>query len=684
MLKFSVLPVPVRYHLRLVLAMAAVLFVAGTLARASFMLWFAPLDSGMTLRDWTGALWLGARYDLRVALITVSVAWMVSSLPWLGKTLRPPSFRAAWWGYWMLACLVWATGVMLDAGNYGYLAKRLSSTLFSLVRDANEAAGMVWQSYPVAWIALGLGLWLLFCHWIFLRLWSAAISVKQVGAQSGQQKWRTIVSETVVVVLVILAIHGKFSQYPLRWSDSVTLTNAFAQQSALNPLHNLYDTWSFRQHGLNDEQMRPDANQIRAFVGLAPLKPNEPISFLRVVPPKAAMTGKPPLNVVLVLLESFAAHKVGALGSPMGATPAFDSLAKDGLLFTRMMSAHSLTARGVFATVTGIPDVSTSSTASRNPAAANQHSIINEFRNYKKYYFIGGSTSWANVRGVLTANIDGIDIYEEGRFNSPVEDVWGISDKNLFLEANVQFRTQTQPFFAIIQTASNHRPYTIPAEDLGAFAPPAPSAQELKAQGFISIEEYRGYAYLDWCVGQFMQKARQEKYFDNTIFAFIGDHGIIGPTGPHFPRAWQELAITEGHTPLLIYSPGHVPARRIERWAQQVDVLPTLATLVGIGYRNTTLGRDLLDPAFDATRVAFEFQFTGIGEKGVLVDHFMFVDRKPPAMFDILSAKPTLNLFGQPPLSPELQQLSQQWSHFPTAYGNAALYLQTHNPRFHD
>ncbi len=115
-----------------------------------------------------------------------------------------------------------------------------------------------------------------------------------------------------------------------------------------------------------------------------------------------------------------------------------------------------------------------------------------------------------------------------------------------------------------------------------------------------------------------------------------------------------------------------------------MDVLPTLASLAGIGYRNTTLGRDLLDPKFDATRVAFEFQFTGIGEEGVLAGNYMFINRKPPAAFDILSDKPTSNLLEKNPMAPELKRLAQKWSHFPTAYGNAALYLQTHNPRFHD
>jgi phosphoglycerol transferase MdoB-like AlkP superfamily enzyme len=669
-----------RPHLRLALGMAAILLASGTLARLAFMLWFVPADSGMSWIDWSGAIWLGVRFDLRISLLIVGIPWGLASLPWLGKFLRPPSLRGLWWLYWMSACTIWALGVIFDSGHYSYLTKRLSSTLFSLARDGSEAVGMVWQSYPVVWISLGLVLWLWICHRFFSRLWKWSSSISQPAGRKRQ----TVGAEIVVIVLAIFFVHGKFSQYPLRWSDSVMLPNAFAQQSALNPLHNLYDTWTFRVQSLDDAHMRPDANEIRAFVGLPPLKSDEPLSFMRIVPPKEHVSGQVPLNVVLVQLESFAGHKVGALGSPMGATPAFDALAKDGLLFTRMMSAHAHTARGVFALVTGIPDVSQDSTASRNPAATNQHSIINDFKDYKKYYFIGGSTSWANVRGVLTANIDGIDIFEEGRFQSPVEDVWGISDKNLFFEANEQLRKQTQPFFAYIQTSSNHRPYTIPEDDLKSFKPRTPSAQELEAQGFISLEEYRGFAYLDWCIGQFMERVRKEKYFDNTIFAFVGDHGIIGATGSHLPRSWKDLAITQGHTPLLIYSPKHVKQRRIDSWAQQVDVLPTIASLVGIGYRNTTLGRDLLDPKFDATRVAFELQFTGIGEKGVLADHYLFVDRKPSAVFDISSLKPTENLFDKNPLTAELQGLVPQWSHFPIAYGNAALYLQTHNPKLHD
>ena len=67
-----------------------------------------------------------------------------------------------------------------------------------------------------------------------------------------------------------------------------------------------------------------------------------------------------------------------------------------------------------------------------------------------------------------------------------------------------------------------------------------------------------------------------------------------------------------------------------------------------------------------------------------MVDKYMLIARQPPVLFDIQSAHPTTDLLAQKPVAPEVQQVQDKWGHFPIAYGNAALYLQTHNPRFRD
>ena len=172
--------------------------------------------------------------------------------------------------------------------------------------------------------------------------------------------------------------------------------------------------------------------------------------------------------------------------------------------------------------------------------------------------------------------------------------MWGISDKNLFREANAVLAVQTQPFFAVIQTADNHRPYTIPKEDLNEFSLLDVSAEKLKQCGFDSLEEMNAFRYTDYCFKKFFELARQSPYYANTIFVFTGDHGIDGNAGTMFPPAWTEQELTSYHCPLLFYGPKLIPAQRLHAVASMVDILPTVAGLVNIPYRNNALGRDLL------------------------------------------------------------------------------------------
>ncbi len=254
-------------------------------------------------------------------------------------------------------------------------------------------------------------------------------------------------------------------------------------------------------------------------------------------------------------------------------------MCQQGLFFDNCYTPSYGTARGVWASITGIPDVEINKTASRNPYMVDQHTIINDFNGYEKFYFLGGSTSWANIRGVLTNNIKGLHLYEQQDYKSPKIDVWGISDKNLFMESNAVLKEQTKPFFAVIQTADNHRPYTIPEEDLKEFKKVEFPADSLKKYGFDTNDELNAFRFTDYCYRKFIEAAQKEKYFDNTIFMFIGDHGIGGNAGKMFPPAWTDQGLTSYHVPLLFYSPKLLKPQRLHCVASQVDVLPTLAGL---------------------------------------------------------------------------------------------------------
>ena len=230
------------------------------------------------------------------------------------------------------------------------------------------------------------------------------------------------------------------------------------------------------------------------------------------------------------------------------------------------------------AIVTGIPDAQMFKFSTRNPLALTQHTIVNSFEDYDKHYFLGGSAEFNNFEGLLK-NINGLQMHTEGSFKSPKINVWGISDKDLFLEANEVFREQSKPFFAYIQTSDNHRPYMIPAKDTADFKLQFATDDELKRYGFESLQEFNAFRYSDHCFRKFLEAAEKEDYFHNTIFVFVGDHGVAGNAEAVYPAAWTDQRLTDEHVPLLFYAPSLLPAQKRTEVVSQIDVLPTIAGL---------------------------------------------------------------------------------------------------------
>jgi phosphoglycerol transferase MdoB-like AlkP superfamily enzyme len=560
-------------------------FLTGmTLLRVGTYLGFNHENTTSSL-PWA-AFWLGLRFDARVVASLLLPLLVLGSFRWLDP-FENTWARRGWMallGICSAALIVFYVGDFL---HYRYLQQRLNASALEYLQDAKISAGMVWQSYPV--VRLGLA--------IVIAIIAAAIAVRWLHqrAAATENKPRRLARAvwfTALLVGCIVAIFGRVGQYPLRWSDAFNLRNTFSANLALNPVQSFFSSLSFRASSWDEQNVKAAYPQVGAYLGAAADGPR--LNFERIVSAPNRPANLRPPNVVLVLCESFSGYKSSMWGNALDTTPFFHELTRQGVFFDNCFTPHVGTARGVWATITGTPDVEPRETASRNPALVDQHTIINDFAGYEKLYFLGGSSSWANIRGLLTNNIDGLKLYEEGSYNSPRIDVWGISDKNLFLEANDVLRTQTKPFFAVIQTADNHRPYTIPKEDLKEFAKVEVPAEALKRGGFESIEELNAFRYTDFAFRKFIEAARKEAYFEDTIFVFIGDHGIGGNAEGMFPSAWTAQNLTRYHVPLLFYAPKRLQPQRVHAVASMVDVLPTIAGLAEISYRNTTLGRDLL------------------------------------------------------------------------------------------
>jgi hypothetical protein len=123
-------------------------------------------------------------------------------------------------------------------------------------------------------------------------------------------------------------------------------------------------------------------------------------------------------------------------------------------------------------------------------------------------------------------------------------------------------------------TLTFHRPYEFPGSDRLA-NPDGSEAQQLAAVRFC-----------DAAIGEFIDAARQQDWFANTVFVFVADHmggSLQYPRGPWMNRV-----------PMIFYGPGieGLEPRRIGGVRSQMDVAPTVMGLLGGAYEHTFFGRD--------------------------------------------------------------------------------------------
>ncbi len=547
-----------------------------------------------------GELWttfyIGAKFDFRLAAFLCAPLGIYLSVCafWRGARVLDKGMAAL---YGLLEA-----GVLLvylaDFGHYAYISMRINSSILKYVENPIISLQMAWETYPVVWGTLALVLFA-FVGYCFVR-WL----LKGAFARPDAYRWKGKLAWFFVGFLITAALgFGQLSQYPLRWSNAYHSTNQFICNLTLNPILNIFDTARFvKADSYSEENTRAYYDEVSAY--LQAQNPDaQTISFEREIKAQPAEK-QHDYNVVVIFMESLAWNKISFTNPDLNPTPFVKELADKSILFTNFFSPTSATARAVFATVTNIPDVSSFKTSSRNPLIVDQHVIINTLKDYEKYYFIGGSANWGNIRGVLEHNIDNIHMYEEGKFqNEHRNDVWGISDLDLFREANRVLTEEQQktgkPFFAFIQTAGYHRPYTIP-EDNAGFELQDIGEEMAHRRSFVSVAEYNSLRFSDHALREFFKLAEKSPYYKNTIFFIFGDHGLSAPQSENMPRGTVELNLINHQIPLIIAGEPIKEPRIINKTASQIDILPIAMGLLGRGYKTRALGRDVLTAQADA------------------------------------------------------------------------------------
>ncbi len=589
-------------RIQLFAMLVAIFFVYFVLWRSLFFIHFYGFDSDYKVDELVHAFYLGVKFDLRLALIVLFPAFFCAALPKF-SFVRSKVTASVVQLYLSLVTVLVTIFYMIDFGYYAYLGERVDASILRFAETPLISLQMVWESYPVIWQALFVAALFILCGRLFARIFRL-IEKPAVVVLKAQKAVGIVLASIAVLYGLIGKIDGirLESVTVLRWSEAYFANDIAVAAVALNPVLFFVDTYDNRGHAYDEEIVKSTYPMIRKYLGLESVDSasrTEPDYLRELNEPAPADLVHPmdkPPNIVLIMLESLGANRLGVFGNSLNPTPNLDALARKSHFFPHFFVPSSGTARTVFGKMTGIPDVSFGqTTASRNPRFVDQQTVVGSLDNYEKFYFLGGSANWANIRAVLVNNIEGLHLFEEGNWKSENVDVWGISDRNLFIESHelLMQRDRSKPFFAVIQTAANHRPFTIPDDDSG-FEKVDVSSEEAERNGFLSADQFNAIRLLDFNVNFYFQElVKQSDYADNTLFLLYGDHNDKSKPSPHLKED-DQLNLFKHHVPFIIYAPTILRENRvIETPMSLVDMLPSTAFLAGLPYQNTTLGRNI-------------------------------------------------------------------------------------------
>jgi phosphoglycerol transferase MdoB-like AlkP superfamily enzyme len=562
-------------------ALVALLIFAG------FRLWLylerraelAPLAPVERLR----LFWVGFRLD--GVIVSRSCALVVLSALLLPDGLLAAS-RPLLWGYLGLIYFLCCLGESCGLYFFRYYDCRPNHLVFEHGAD-REVIKTVLKAYPVARIVL-------------LSLAGAAGSLflltrlAPLSAEAGAPiawYWDRL-ANFAWLLIVGFATRGTFDHRPLNPSFASISNNRIANEIALSGIFNLLYEWNYRLKNEftalktilklppADEVLRCVKNQLSAQGRLTDDSPNP---LVRLIQGRAVSE---PLNVVLVVMESFTGRLTGCLGGRPALSPELDRLAAEGVLLERCYATGERTIQALEAAVSSFPPLPGAGVVKRPQARqgfATLAGVLKE-RDYETLFLYGGQGIFDQMRAFFLAN--GFDRFiEEKDFVDPAfRSTWGVSDEDLFHCADQEFRrldAQGRPFCATILTVSLHSPWEYPPERIR----PLPAETEIPP-GF-EREELHNFLYADYAVGKFIREARGAPYFDKTLFVFVGDHGV------HL-RGADLVPIDDYVVPALFFCPAHLPPGRLAKVASQIDLPPTIMGILGGDYRSPFFGSDVL------------------------------------------------------------------------------------------
>ena len=466
--------------------------------------------------------------------------------------------------------------------------KRFNFIAVDYLVYTTEVINNILESYPVP---LLVGVVLLMTALIFI------VYVKKTNALHSsfqdEKGFVTRLKQGGVLLLLPLLFFNLLDQQNL---TSVS-HNKFNAELSKNGLYSLFS--AFRNNSLDYDDFYKTEETQKVLKNLRTLQTRQKAVFttddLENITRHYTADGKEKrYNVMLIMIESLSAAYMDIYGNDKNLTSGMEGYMRQSLFFDNLYATGTRTVRGMEAVTLSIPPTPGRSIVKRpdNHDLSSVGFIFKE-KGYDNKFIYGGHGYFDNMNEFFSHN--GFNIVDRNNFEEnevTFANVWGVCDEDLFdkvLKESDKSYAQNKPFFSFIMTTSNHRPFTFPKEHMS----------QPDREGRDS-----GVNYTDYAVTKLLKDAAKKPWFDNTIFVIVADHNG-GSSGEVDVPLFRYLI------PAFIYAPNLIPAQTVSKLSSQIDLMPTVMSLMNWDYKGKFYGNNIMDEDFKERAFVGNYQKLG-------------------------------------------------------------------------
>lgn len=467
---------------------------------------------------------------------------------------------------------------LADAVYFTYTGRRTTGTVFDEFGNESNLVSIIGTEFVRHWYLVLLFVAMVYVMWRLYRQPQVKTEIRKAGYYVAQT-----IALLLVIPVSIIGMRGStaFGTRPITISNaneyvdravetSVVLNTPFAMMRTVGkPIYTVPEYMS-------DEQM----NAIYT-----------PVHNPNTEGQAAGQNSRK--NVVVLICESLGKEYSGFFnpdlegGEYKGYMPFIDSIASRSLTF-KYSFANGRKSMDVCPSIfSGLPMFVEPFVLT--PASLNDveglPSILGE-QGYHSAFFHGGHNitmgfaAFANSIGF--DSYYGLNEYEKSKKYGGYADFdgkWAIFDEPFLQYFADELETMQQPFLATVFTATSHHPYPIPEKYKDKFP----------EEG--SLEILKCIRYTDMSIRKFFDRVKAMPWYKNTVFVIVADH-----TNESCHAEYKtDLGLFS--IPIIFYTPdGSIePRLRDDIIAEQVDIMPTLLSSLGIRRPYLSFGNSLLE-----------------------------------------------------------------------------------------